>query len=151
MMAMSRNRRHTAPMLATILLMSIAGAAGADGIEPGYWKITTRPEAAGNAGPPQINMRCLSAEQASDIDKTFSPETRTQNSACERVEHEVTATKLRWRMKCTGQMMMDVTGAFDFDTPRHYSAEITTIASFGGQNINSRVAIEGEHVGPWCP
>jgi len=102
MMAMGRNRRHTAPMLAAILLMSIAGAACADGIEPGFWKITTRPEIGGNAGPPQISMRCLSAEQAGDLDKTFSPETRTQNSACERVEHEATATKLRWRMKCTG-------------------------------------------------
>jgi len=34
--------------------------------------------------------------------------------------------------------------------PQHYSAEITTIASFGGQNMNSRVAVEGEHVGA-CP
>ena len=39
-----------------------------------------------------------------------------------------------------------VTGASE----PHYSAEITTIASFGGQNMNSRVAIEGEHVGA-CP
>ena len=146
---MSHHKRRAAPMLSALLLW-LTGAAYADGIEPGLWKITTRPEVSGNAGAPQISMRCLSVEQAGDIDKTFSPETRTQNAICERIEHEVTATKLRWRMKCTGQMAMDVTGAFDFDSPRHYSAEITTIAAFGGQYMSSRVAIEGEHTGP-CP
>jgi hypothetical protein len=146
---MNQHNRCAAPMLGALLL-SLAGAAHADGIQPGLWKITTRPEVSGNAGPPQVSMRCLSVEQAGDIDKTFSPETRTQNSTCERIEHEVSATKLHWRMKCTGQMAMDVTGSFDFDTPQHYSAEITTIASFGGQYMSSRVAIEGEHTGP-CP
>ena len=146
---MIRTRRY-APLLSAALLLPLAGAACADGIQAGLWKVTTRPEVAGNAAAPQVSMRCLSAEQAGNIDKTFSPETRTQNSTCERIEHEVTATRLRWRMKCTGQMAMDVTGAFDFDTPQHYSAEITTIASFGGQYMNSRVAIEGEHVGA-CP
>jgi hypothetical protein len=147
--AMKPNSRRAAPMLSALLL-SLAGAAYADGIQPGLWKVTTRPEVSGTAGAPQVSMRCLSVEQAGDIDKTFSPETRAQNSTCERVEHEVTATKLRWRMKCTGQMAMDVTGTFNFDSQRHYSAEITTVASFGGQYMNSRVAIEGEHTGP-CP
>ena len=45
---------------------------------------------------------------------------------------------------------MDVTGTFDFDTPQHYRAMVTTKASIGGQTMDSRVTIEGERMGE-CP
>jgi hypothetical protein len=94
-------------------------------------------------------MRCLSADEAADVDKTFSPEVRSAN-ACERVEHEVSGTKLKWRLQCAGQPAMEVTGAFEFDTPQHYTALVTTNVAIAGQSMSSRVTIEGERTGA-CP
>ena len=48
------------------------------------------------------------------------------------------------------QMTMDVAGTFTFDTPQHYSAEVTTKGSIAGQSMETRVTIDAERVGE-CP
>jgi hypothetical protein len=131
------------------LAVSVSAAAG-EGIQPGLWKVTSTPQMGGAMAPAQVKMRCLTPNEAADVDKTFSPEHRTQNSTCERVEHAMTGTTLSWRLQCTGQLAMDVAGAFNFDTPQHYTAVVTTNTSIGGQRTSTRVTIEGEHVGE-CP
>jgi hypothetical protein len=130
--------------------VALACAANAEGLQPGYWKVTSTPEVNGAPAPPQEKLRCMTPAETSDLDKTFSPEARTINSACERVEHELTATSLKWRLKCTGQMMMDVAGAFSFESPQRYVAEVRTQMSMPGQTVASRVKIEGQRVGE-CP
>jgi hypothetical protein len=132
------------------LTVTAATPACAEGLQPGYWKVTSTAQLNGATAPAQVKMRCLTPEEASDVDKTFSPEHRTQNSTCERIEHEMAGKKLIWRLQCTGAMSMNVAGTFNFDTPQHYSAVVTTEASIGGQNVATRVAIEGERVGE-CP
>jgi hypothetical protein len=125
-----------------------AGGAVADGIAAGEWKLTETMVMNGDKTPPQTRTRCLSAEQAGDTAATFSPEYRTVNSGCERVEFNSTATALRWRMKCTGQMDMDVSGDFSFDTPKHYTATIVSKGAMAGREfVNTSVSIEGEHIG----
>jgi hypothetical protein len=120
----------------------------ADGIAPGLWQVTETVTMNGNATPTQVRTRCLSAEQAGDTATTFTPEYRTVNSDCERAEFESTVSKLRWRMLCKGQLEMDVSGDFTFDTPKHYSATIRSKGSMAGRTVvNSSVAIEGEHLG----
>src|SRR6516164_6530544 len=115
--------------------------AAADGIEPGLWQITESIIMNGNRTPSQTRTRCLSAEQAGDTATTFSPEYRTANSDCERAEFESTASKLKWRMLCKGQMEMDVSGDFTFDTPKHYSATIQSKGTMAGRTVvNSSVA-----------
>ena len=122
--------------------------AAADGIAPGEWKLTETIVMNGNKTPVQTRTRCLSPEQASDTATTFSPEYRTVNSGCERVEFSSSARALRWRMRCTGQLDMDVAGDFTFDTPRHYSATIVSKGAMAGREIvKTTVSIEGEHVG----
>jgi hypothetical protein len=140
-------------VFANILAMALLGAvlgspAVADGIAPGLWQVTETVTMNGNATPTQVRTRCLSPEQAGDTATTFSPEYRTANSDCERAEFESTASKLKWRMLCKGQMEMDVSGDFTFDTPKHYSATIRSKGSMAGRTVvNSSVAIEGEHQG----
>jgi hypothetical protein len=131
-------------------LLFVAGAAHADSLQPGFWKITSTPEVNGAPTPPQVKMRCMTPAETADLDKTFSPEARTINSSCERVEHEVTPTTLKWRLKCTGQMSMDVAGAFSFESPTRYIAEVRTQMSMPGQSVASRVKIEAERIGE-CP
>lgn len=149
-MTSASHRRGAAFLLTLGWVLAFAGPAGADGLQPGLWKVTSTPEVRGMPAPPQVKTRCVTPQEAADVDKMFSPEHRTQNAACERIEHEMTGTKLKWRLQCTGQMSMDVTGTFDFDTPQHYSAVVTTKASIGGQTMDSKVTIEGERVGE-CP
>ena len=133
-----------------LALAAPAFGARADGLQPGYWKVTSTPEVNGAPTPPQEKMRCMSPAETADLDKTFSPEARTINSACERVEHEVTPSTLTWRLQCKGQMTMDIAGAFKFETPQRYVAEVRTSMSVPGQTMTSRVAIVGERVGE-CP
>jgi Protein of unknown function (DUF3617) len=93
----------------------------ADGIEPGLWQITETIIMNGN---------------------------RTVNSDCERAEFSSTASRLKWRMLCKGQLDMDVSGDFTFDTPKHYSAKIESKGSVAGQTmVETSVTIDGEHLG----
>jgi hypothetical protein len=132
--------------LALCCLMSRPAAA--DGIAAGEWKLTETIVMNGSKTPTQTRTRCLSAEQAGDTATTFSPEYRTVNSGCERVEFNSTATALRWRMRCTGQLDMDVAGDFVFDTPKHYSGTIVSKGAMAGREVvNTTVAIEAEHIG----
>jgi hypothetical protein len=125
-----------------------ANRAAAEGIAPGEWKLTETIVMNGNKAAPQSRTRCFSPEQASDTATTFLPDTGTMNSTCTRVEFNSSATALRWRMRCTGQMEMDVSGDFTFDTPQHYSATVVSKGAMGGREVvNTTVSIEGERVG----
>jgi uncharacterized protein DUF3617 len=96
------------------------------------------------------STRCLNAEAVADLEKTFSPVSRTTNSACERTENESTPQRLKWRLQCRGQLDMDVAGEFVFETER-YSAKVNTEASMAGQVMHrSQVTIEAQRVGD-CP
>jgi hypothetical protein len=140
-----------AASLFALALLGIAAAplpAAVDGIEPGLWQITETIIMNGNRTPSQMRTRCLSAEQAGDTAATFSPEYRTVNSDCERAEFSSTTSRLKWRMLCKGQLDMDVSGAFTFDTPKHYSAKIESKGSVAGQTmVETSVTIDGEHLG----
>lgn len=133
-------------VLASLILAS--GPALADGLRAGLWKVTNHPEINGAPGPQAQNTKCLTPEDVSDLDKTFSPVARTMNSECERTEHESTPQRLKWRLQCKGQLDMDVSGEYVFDTPEHYTATIVTSASMGGRPMQStRVAIDAVRVG----
>src|SRR5580704_6648718 len=134
--------------LALLFAATATLPAAADGIEPGLWQITETIIMNGNRTPSQMRTRCLSAEQAGDTATTFSPEYRTVNSDCERAEFSSTAERLKWRMLCKGQLDMDVSGDFTFDTSKHYSAKIESKGSMGGQTmVETSVEIDGEHLG----
>src|SRR6266545_55394 len=83
-----------------LVVALVLGAAqtAADGLRAGQWRTVNSPEIDGVAGPVQQTTRCLTPEAVADLDKTFSPISRTTNSTCERVEHESTPQRLaRWR------------------------------------------------------
>jgi hypothetical protein len=119
--------------LAATILLAIAPNAAADGLLAGEWHTVQTPEINGVIGPPQKGTRCLTPEAAADLDTTFSPVSRTTNSSCERVEHELTPQRLKWRLQCSGQIDMDVQGEFTFDSPEHYVAIITARSFMQGR------------------
>jgi hypothetical protein len=130
------------------LLLGGTAASRADGMSPGEWKLTEAITMNGQKSPPSSRTRCMTPEQTSDLEKLFTPAYRTTNSDCERVEFSSTPTALRWRMKCTGQLDMDVSGDFSFDTPKHYTATITSKGTMAGRLVaDTSVAIEGERIG----
>jgi uncharacterized protein DUF3617 len=118
-------RDGRAGVLALAIVLAAPADAGADGLRAGQWQTVQTPEINGVVGPAQQGTRCLTPEAVADLDKTFSPISRTTNSTCERVEHESTPQRLKWRLQCTGQIDMEVTGEFTFDNPEHYAATIT--------------------------
>lgn len=138
----------SAGALATALVLAATANAGADGLRAGQWQTVQTPEINGVVGPAQRGTRCLTPEAVADLDKTFSPVSRTTNSTCERVEHESTPQRLKWRLQCTGQIDTDVTGEFTFDSPERYSATVTARSFMQGRLMQSvRTSIEGERVG----
>src|SRR5436853_3705069 len=146
----SQSKKCAAAVIALAAFAALVAPASADALQPGYWKVVSTPEVNGAPAPPQEKMRCMTPAETSDLDKAFSPEARTINSACERVAHEVTPTTLTWRLQCSGQVTMEVAGAFKFETPQRYTAEVRTQFSLAGQTTRSRVTIAGERAGE-CP
>jgi len=128
--------------------MLVAAGACADGLDAGLWRVTNKAEINGAATPPAQNMRCLTAADVADLDKTFSAQSRTTNSTCERVEHEFTPQRLKWRLQCTGQLDMDVAGEFRFEAPDRYTATVTAQASMLGRVVQTvRTEIDAQWVG----
>jgi len=143
--------RPLACLLGAALWLASPTDAGADGLRAGQWQTSQQAEINGVAGPVQQSTRCLTPEAVADLDKTFSPVSRTTNSTCERVEHELTPQRLKWRLQCSGQIDMDVAGEFTFDSPEHYAAVITARSFMLGRLMqNVRTSIEGQRVGE-CP
>jgi hypothetical protein len=110
-----------------------------DGIDPGLWKITSRVVANGVAGPPQVSAKCLTPELTRDLATAFSPVPRTINSECEPIARSLVGKKLNWKLVCKGQLDMELTGEFIFDSPRHYSATMRTKSAMAGMTMTDAV------------
>jgi Protein of unknown function (DUF3617) len=126
----------------------LAMPAHADGLEAGLWRSLQTPTLNGITSPPRESTRCLRAADVNDLGRTFSPVVGTTNSSCERVEHELTPQRLRWRLQCRGQLDMDVAGEFIFERPDRYTATIVAISSMLGKTMQEvQTRIEAERVG----
>jgi len=128
-----------------------ASAAFADGIDPGLWKIISRTETGGVIGPPHESSKCLTAEQTNDLAAMFSPIPSTVNSVCAPIERSLTGAQLSWHLVCKGQLDMELTGEFSFDSPHHYSGTVRTKAEMAGMPmVDSQNTVEGQWVSA-CP
>ena len=133
-------------IFAFIGLLSAAAIAGADGIEPGLWRINGQTKSEGVVSPPHESSKCLTADETRDLATTFSPVPRTINSECAPIERKLDGTRLNWRLVCKGQLNVELTGAFNFDSTRHYTATVRTQAAIGGQTTDSLDTLEGQWV-----
>jgi hypothetical protein len=134
------------------LAVPTVAAAAENLIEPGQWKITTNTLMNGSAMPPQVKARCLTPEQAGDVGKTFGAAIDTVNSTCERTEYEASGRTLKWRLQCKGQLDMDVSGDFNFDSPVHYTATISTKGWMAGSLMSDvKTELTGERVSECQP
>jgi len=128
-------------------LVLVASAALADEIEPGLWKITTRTETGGVIGPPHESSKCLTAAETKDLATTFSPVAGTVNSVCAPIDRNLSGRRLSWRLVCKGQLDMELTGEFNFDSPHHYSGTVRTKAVIAGMPmVDSQNTLEAEWV-----
>jgi hypothetical protein len=139
---------RVAVIAAALLAASfMARAAFADGIEPGFWKITSRTATGGVIGPPHESSKCLTADQAHDLATTFSPVPSTINSVCAPIERSLNGQRLTWRLTCKGQLDMELSGEFNFDSSHHYTATVLTKATIGGmQMVDSQNTLEAQWV-----
>jgi hypothetical protein len=123
-------------------------AAAEDLIQAGQWKVTATTVMNGAAAPPQAKARCLTPEQTGDVAKTFGPVSGTVNSSCEQTEYDANGRTLKWHLQCRGQIDIDVAGSFNFDTPLHYTATITSKGRMAGALISDvKTELVGERVG----
>jgi Protein of unknown function (DUF3617) len=123
-----------------------ASAALADGIAPGLWRVTTQSKAEGMISAPHDSAKCLTEDETKDLATTFSPVPRMINSECAPIERKLEGGKLDWRLVCKGQLNVELTGAFNFDSEHHYTATVRTHAEIGGQTMDTLDALEGRWV-----
>jgi Protein of unknown function (DUF3617) len=133
--------------IAAALLATGARVIAADALQPGLWKVVTRVEMNAMQAPAEVKTRCLKPDDARDLEKTFAPEYRVQGSTCERMNVQWSGQKMSWRIQCTGPLSMDVAGAYEFDTPQHYTGVVTMLGLMAGREMRSRTTLEGERVG----
>jgi hypothetical protein len=109
--------------------------------------LITRIESGGVVGPPLQSAKCVTPDQARNVAKTFSPVAGTVNSECAPLERNFADGKLAWKLVCKGQLDMEVSGAFHFDSPRHYTAIVHTTATMAGAQVaNSQNHLEAQWV-----
>lgn len=138
-------------VLAVAMSIGFATAAYADGIDPGLWTIIDRVENGGVANPPHVSSKCLTADQTSDLAATFSPIATTINSDCAPMERSLKGPLLTWHLVCKGQLNMELSGEFNFDTPHHYTGTVLTKGDMPGMPpVNSKNTVEGYWVAA-CP
>jgi hypothetical protein len=136
---------------AAVVLVAATTTASAAGLDPGLWKVITRTQTGNVIGPPHESSKCLTAEQTSDLATTFSPVPNTINSVCAPIERSLDGDKLTWRLTCKGQLNMELTGDFTFDSPQHYTATVRTKADMAGMTmVDSQNTLEGQWVSA-CP
>lgn len=123
----------------------------AGGIAPGLWKIVAHDESGGFASPPHESTKCLTAEQTNNLGATFSPVPTTINSECAPIERNLNGPLLTWHLVCKGQLNMELSGEFNFDSPHHYTGTVHTKAEMQGMPmVDSQNTIEGRWVSA-CP
>ena len=151
--AMGRPSRVAAAAASGLVAICVltASAVLADGIEPGLWQVISRTQTGGVIGPPHESSKCLSVHDVADLATTFTPSSRTVNSTCAPVEKNLTGSRLNWRLVCKGQLDMELTGEFNFDSPRHYTATVQSKAAMAGMPmVDSQESIEARWLSA-CP
>ena len=132
---------------AAFLALWAAQSALAENLEPGRWRVVTT-MLSGPPSPPQVATRCLTPEQVADPGKTFAPQASTVNSDCERTVFKLEPSGLTWQLQCRGQVDMDVTGQFIFDSTKRYNALVTTKVTMLDRLVQeTMISIAAEHVG----
>jgi len=136
---MSKVRRYVLPAAVAAMLVANLSLASGEGIQAGLWKITTIVDTGGMVGPPHDTFKCLTAEQVKDLPATFSPQATTINSICAPIERTFDGEKLHFHLICKGQLDMELTGAFDFDSAQHYTGMVEAKAAMAGQTMPGSV------------
>ena len=63
------------------------------------------------------------------------------------MERSLVGTRLTWHLVCKGQLDMELTGEFNFDTPRHYTGKVRTLATMAGMPpMDQQNTLEGQWV-----
>ena len=120
-------------------------------IEPGEWKVTSMSIVNGVTQALQAKSRCITPEQAGDLAKTFGPVSGTINSTCADLQSQLSGRTLAWTLQCRGQLDADVAGNFDFDSPQHYTGNVTSQGRMAGSLISDvKTRLVGERIGD-CP
>jgi hypothetical protein len=134
---MSWVHRLALPAAVTVFLAAMLSFAGAEEIQAGLWKITTTVDTGGMTGPPHDTFKCYTGEDVRDLPKIFTPQATTINSICAPIERTFDGEKLHFHLICKGQLDMELTGAFDFDSARHYTGTVEAKAAMAGMTMPS--------------
>lgn len=133
------------------LALSVAPV-GAVEPQPGLWELASKTEQGGVTTQRPLRTKCVTPEDvkaaaARDLGTTEFP---LRGRTCKVVDLQKTDKQTTWRVECPGMFPAGQTGRIEFDTPQHYSSELTSSVEISGKTMSRTLTIEGRRVGE-CP
>jgi hypothetical protein len=134
-------------LLCSLPVLPVSAEADSLTIEPGQWRVISNTVMNGAATQRSVKSDCLRPQQTGDLVKTFGPGTGAANSTCDPTESETVGRRLKWHLQCKGQLDLDMSGDFTFDSPSHYTATLNTKVWVVIAYVNMKTELEGRRVG----
>lgn len=124
-----------------------AVAAAPPAMKPGLWEVTMSMEMSGmpQSMPATTVKHCYRPEEVKDLRKTLPK----QQGDCQVSDWKQTGNTASWKMSCSGQMPMTMTGNMTYDGDR-YGGVIRATLNHGGQTMNMTQKIDARRLGD-CP
>lgn len=125
------------------------GALAAQAAEPrpGLWKITSVSERNGVKVGERSLDSCITADAAKSLTQIQFDDKVDPRNECRKLDEQRVGSSLTWRVRCTGAVPVETKALFVFDSPEHYSAELTTTLTVVRTTLESTLKIEGRRVG----
>ena len=132
--------------LALALGVLLAGGgedADAAEMQPGMWHFTQTTQGGGRSKS-KASRRCVTAEQAKDPARYFTPIGR----GCALVSHSNFGGRISSNLRCAnGETTTDVQSTVSIASPTHLTISTTMTASVGGKSASVVVRGEGRRTG----
>ncbi|MBI4273101.1 MAG: DUF3617 family protein [Rhizobiales bacterium] len=140
-----------AGLAAALMLAAFAPAHAADGPQPGMWKMAVKVTYEGRqAIVAREQSTCITPELAKRQQEGEAGPASSPGQNCKRVNFQRTANGMTMRFQCAGELAMDTTMTYTYDSPRHYTVVMNSTGKRGGATIKSITTIDARRVGE-CP
>jgi hypothetical protein len=127
---------------ALLLLCSAAAGADAFGAMPRLWSTTYQID--GNAAPAGAQPHWHCADETADPWLEYAQLRVPQGYSCKRVSFNRTLSSLKWRLECSGPSSFVNEGSLVFDTPKHYTGEVSISGNLMDYPIQTTIKLEGK-------
>jgi len=132
--------------IAAAALIATTGSAFADHGKAGLWKITTNTQMTG----PKSAQQTLSSEHCMTAAEVKNDKIASQNSACKMTNEKSGGGTFSADMICSGQVVGKGSLTVTYDSPTHYTGQLTMVSDVAGGATHVTNKFDGKWVSADC-